>query len=1082
MEAYPDPFHMNPYCPCFDKQTLDLLFTSTRLFSLQENINVISGAERAAADHGVRLNYYQDTTNDGSGLANVLLDLSRSTFHGTIITDFPSPVLPSTGAIQVAMNSYPNITVAPVSSGENYISGVKNLLPYIGPNNTMTGMEAAKRMLISGNSSNLLLCINPFQGLYAKYDAICAGAAAALPVGSGSVEVFSSLNVGRVDSSQAAILERIKQVPYPTGIIAPESIISDILFGAGSADLIAAIQAANIPIVSVGITSSAIDGMKKGLVSAIIDNGDKTLAFGNDIILTGPVVYSRKALAANGQLDDFYTHAADHVSGFKKTPPADGYKFTIATHASAASGWWAGMRSGFEWSAVNTNSTVVEMVTLATDAATQAAFIRNVSVDQNPVKSDGWTVTLSRWAAFVPALVEADKRNVSIVAVNTWGNYTATSTSLPRVMAFISSDEYTSVYQLAKILLSKNPSANQAICIDSNTPDPTQGSCGAFIDFTKERGLNMTYLDLPEDNNIAALQIIDKALAGFPPTAKFIVVDRTGNCIVVQSFKKTKFKLGPGGQAVIGTFDSNSCVVDASCRATSPRLSTAPTNSPAATPLATSSSKTPTLPGIWPFLLAGPFFADASVLTPQYVNCSSASVSTTIPITPGPTDVRAFPYSSIAWPVCNLRPRPDLTVPVATMPWSAPDAAAVAAICALITALILAAFVILLVNSAHPIIKAMSPAFVAVILIGMLALELMALSWIGDWAQWKCHIETFVLPIAFSLLMGALFIKNYRLYKIFNNPYLMKSGLSNVELGLSIIAVVTPNLILAIVWTVLSPKYPKLTFVNLSSGEQSSYYICGSDTPKTDTIFLILLYAYNAFLAQLSETVYIGYSVYNAVATCIILIPLLFAGIVTDFKVLFWFRAIILLYPVAFAFGMLFGKRILWDTWFADDPNASGAKKGGGNPFSMSSSTHSAAGKTTKELATQSSLTCTLSLFHNTGVMASWKRKTAILQVDTGCLALFEEPNLISGQSLNMNYFALIRETADEAASHYSLGFAQLKNAIPAGSTSRNGANVPALPPNTPEKLSLDFESKTMYEAWAKAFRTGAGGGGGPGK
>ncbi|KAI9327826.1 7 transmembrane sweet-taste receptor of 3 GCPR-domain-containing protein [Zopfochytrium polystomum] len=376
----------------------------------------------------------------------------------------------------------------------------------------------------------------------------------------------------------------------------------------------------------------------------------------------------------------------------------------------------------------------------------------------------------------------------------------------------------------------------------------------------------------------------------------------------------------------------------------------------------------------------------------------------------------------------------------------------------------------------------MSPAFVAVILVGMLALELSALGWIGEFTAWKCHVETFVLPIAFSLLMGALFIKNYRLYKIFNNPYLMKSGLSNLELGLSVIAVVAPNLIVAIVWTIISPKQPKLTFVSLSSGQQSSYYLCASDSPKTDIIFLAVFYAYNIALvaatvwiavvtrnvkAQLSESVYIGYSLYNAVATCIILIPLLFVGIITDFMVLFWFRAVILLYPVAFGFGMLFGKRVLYDTWLSEDQlNAAKSSK---TPSILGSALRSASA--VKESLTQSTLTCTVSILYQTGVMASWKRRTATYQVDTGMLALIEEPNQATGQFINMLHFALVRESNDPAVGHFSLAFAQLKT--PLASASRTAAGAPPLPPNAPEKLVIDFESAAAFEAWAKHLRTG---------
>ncbi|KAI9362888.1 hypothetical protein DFJ73DRAFT_540240 [Zopfochytrium polystomum] len=580
MDAFPDPSHMNAFCPCYDKQALAVIFTSTRPFSVQEVATVMSGAKRAAADHGVSLSFYEDTTLDGSGLANFFVDLSLSKFHGTVITNIPSPKLPSTGPIQVSLSTYPNITVSPVSDGEEYLGSFKNILPYIGPNNTMTGIEAAKRVIMQDGWTNLVLCINPFQGLYAKYDAICVGAASAVPTGSGRIEVFTAFNVDQVATARASLLERINQEPYPTAIIAPESTISDILFGSGSADLTAEIQRKNISVVAVGISENAVAAMKRGIVAHIIDNGEYLQGYlavvqaylfslqrarlANSVILSGPTVYSRSTLDASGHLDAFYAHAAAHIAGFETTH-ANGYTFTVATHASAASAFWAGMRSGSQWSAVNTNSTVIEMVTLSTDAATQAAFIRNVSIHNDPVKSDGWTVSLSRWAAFVPQLIEADKRNIPIVGVNTWGNYDVTSTNLSRIMAFVAFDEYTAMHQLTKFLLGKNPGATQGICMDENAEDPTTASCAAFVDIAKEKGINFTYLNLPE-NSAAATLLIDKALAWFPPSAKFVIVDRIGKCWIHASLRKAKFSIGTGGQAVVGTFDSDPCVVDGKSR------------------------------------------------------------------------------------------------------------------------------------------------------------------------------------------------------------------------------------------------------------------------------------------------------------------------------------------------------------------------------------------------------------------------------------------------------------------------------------------------------------------------------------
>ncbi|KAJ3212023.1 hypothetical protein HDU82_004189 [Entophlyctis luteolus] len=858
-------------------------------------------------------------STDNTLVAKYLLQLAQQNTSVSIITDIPSSQIPSYNAFLVALDAYPRVSVIPIYAGEDQLSSLSNILPYVGPNNTLSGFIAGSQVISQKLKPGTALCVNPYEGIDAKFDSVCGGLSAALTPNNFTVEQFTNLNPTRIDDSQTALLRRLQQSPIPFAIVLPNVLMSDILLGSGSGSLKTVLTQNNITVVSVGVGASAISGMQQGYVQHIIDNGEffqgyfaVTQAFlfwqqsaklANLAIWSGPRLYSKESLQQNGTLQQFYQYGANQISGFGASLN-NTYNFTVATHASSLSSWGAGLRSGYYWSSVNTNSNIIEMITADTDATAQAAFIANVTNFNTPLITDGWIVTLSRWVAFDPVLEVAQAKNIPIVAMNTPGVFANTSVDLPNLLAMVTSDISTAMTRLTNLLKQKNPQATQLACMETDVTDVTQSDCYNAIPESTRLGLNFTFLPLVDGNNLISAQIITAYVKLFPQTTKFLFIDRPGLCLGIDVLEENGFGVGLGKSALYGAFDAADCVIQVQqqsfLQSYFPAILLKSYQITGGYPFGNRPLKDPN-DDVWPYLLSGPLFADASILTPTYVNCTSASPLASSLVL-GPQNVQNFPYAEIAWPICDLRPYPQSLIPVVSISWGSANASAVMSVCIIVSAILFAGLIFIFVFQKHKEIMAISPLFCFLILKGMIILVLMAMLWIGDPAPWKCTLEIFLIPISYSLVLGSLFVKNWRIYRIFNNPSQSRKPISTPELLIFVSAIVFPNLILAIVWASIAPKFPVLVNMTDSSGQVSAHYECASSSPTTDTIFVSIFYAYNILLLCASAWI--------AVKTRNVGSGFSEASVISDYVIMFWFRVILLVYPCFVGFGLIFGQRL----------------------------------------------------------------------------------------------------------------------------------------------------------------------------
>ncbi|KAI8800367.1 7 transmembrane sweet-taste receptor of 3 GCPR-domain-containing protein [Cladochytrium replicatum] len=481
-----------------------------------------------------------------------------------------------------------------------------------------------------------------------------------------------------------------------------------------------------------------------------------------------------------------------------------------------------------------------------------------------------------------------------------------------------------------------------------------------------------------------------------------------------------------------------------------------------------------------PQLLSGGFF-----------NCSAASPGSTV--VSGAIDITAFPFGESAFPVCDLQLVQAKGLTVFKTTWDSGSAIGVLFLAILVAIPIVAGMVVLTMKKDHKTIKAMSPTFVICMLVGMLGLDLLSLGEIGDPTSWKCALETFLIPIFFALILGCLILKNWRVYRIFNNANRGKMAISDAGPLIGVGVLLAPELILAIAWVSAAPKYPQLRAVN----SQVAAYVCASDQPHVDSTFLGLFYAYNAILLitcavlafltrnvsdAYSETSMIGYSVYNACGTIVVLVPLLMAGVINDPTVNLWFKAILLIYPTMFGFAILFGERLFFRVWRADAADQSAeslsVKSSSKNLDSVTRVAPSKVKANAKNQLAGAGFgvhTCPVIVLHKKKLISQWGTKIGVLY-DKNSIMLFEAgekdfPRV--GTVINMLYWKVGREVQDAENKIYSIEFYESAAAKTVSNQSTSMANATEKEREKRCTLVVDFTSEEHFLKWISVLRPG---------
>ena len=106
-----------------------------------------------------------------------------------------------------------------------------------------------------------------------------------------------------------------------------------------------------------------------------------------------------------------------------------------------------------------------------------------------------------------------------------------------------------------------------------------------------------------------------------------------------------------------------------------------------------------------------------------------------------------------------------------------------------------------------------------------------------------CLIRIWTLPLSFTFTYGILFARAWRIYRVFNNPWVSSRPYKDYHLMLMVLGLAFIDVLILLPWTIIDPyrRFPVLSDVDYDSFSVNVYSSCSSDNA---TIWLLVLSVY----------------------------------------------------------------------------------------------------------------------------------------------------------------------------------------------------------------------------------------------
>ncbi|KAJ3186129.1 Metabotropic GABA-B receptor subtype 3A [Irineochytrium annulatum] len=189
---------------------------------------------------------------------------------------------------------------------------------------------------------------------------------------------------------------------------------------------------------------------------------------------------------------------------------------------------------------------------------------------------------------------------------------------------------------------------------------------------------------------------------------------------------------------------------------------------------------------------------------------------------------------------------------------------------------------------AEKVFRAASVEFLLIIIGGLILASLYPLLLTGAPSDAKCLAEIWVLPTAFSIIMGNLLSRTFRVYRIFANVFAASSGARNGEVMLLSLVILFSDVALSAVWTVASPPGVSWQVLKFKGDFYEKQSTCASANSTLESIFLGALFGWNAVIllagvvltilsrnipSKYSETSAMALVIYNFFAVTVLIVP-----------------------------------------------------------------------------------------------------------------------------------------------------------------------------------------------------------------
>ncbi|KAI9094832.1 periplasmic binding protein-like I [Phlyctochytrium arcticum] len=231
-------------------------------------------------------------------------------------------------------------------------------------------------------------------------------------------------------------------------------------------------------------------------------------------------------------------------------------------------------------------------------------------------------------------------------------------------------------------------------------------------------------------------------------------------------------------------------------------------------------------------------------------------------------------------------------------------------------------------NRSNPILRPVSPTFCALITLGLLLVYLSEVFDIGYRSTLTCNIYPWMLGVGFITILGAVFVKQWRIYRIFENVHLAKHGIRDARLLIIFGGILAVQVVLLLAMTAGAPL-KQLELTNKRAETRS--FICRSDNELFQSIITYIILGYcglmllvctylairtrNVYSAY-NESKWIGLSVYNIILCGFAALTVTFIG-GSDMSesVRFAVRNATVFFAATVAYVSLVG-RLLWVIYF----------------------------------------------------------------------------------------------------------------------------------------------------------------------
>ena len=214
----------------------------------------------------------------------------------------------------------------------------------------------------------------------------------------------------------------------------------------------------------------------------------------------------------------------------------------------------------------------------------------------------------------------------------------------------------------------------------------------------------------------------------------------------------------------------------------------------------------------------------------------------------------------------------------------------VSVISALNIAFSLFCFVMFVIHKEKPVIKRSSPIFCNLILFGLILVWISLFMWAGNQTQGLCNAKIWVGAVGFSLVMGNLLAKNYRIWRIFDNDKLRSRVITNKEL-LYFSGIIVGIEIILVGVLMHDPLQPVV--LKSSTSILYQYQACNCSNTSFQTIMTWIIFGYNLLLviigsvlayltrkviSSFNESKFIAVSMYNLFVCLAVIAPIYFTS------------------------------------------------------------------------------------------------------------------------------------------------------------------------------------------------------------